>query len=85
VIKNTFSIDEFEALKKNLVEIIKIGNINQGHVTVFFAVDEDAYYARGYFGYMRFDDIESYIRIPVSNVQELDGWISRVKKTYGEL
>ena len=75
-----YTLDEFYGLNKDIVEFKTIGK-GPDSIVIYYCADEDSYYARGYFGYMRYD-VESVIKLPVNNSKELNEWIENVSKAF---
>jgi len=73
-----YNPDDFYKMNKNTVEYKKIGKEGNS-ILIYYCADEDTYYAKGYFGYMRYE-VESIIKLPVSNSKELNEWIENASK-----
>lgn len=74
-----YTPDDFFKLNKNMI-VFKMIDEGSNSITIYYCADEDSYYAKGYFGYMRYD-VESIIKLPVENTKELNQWIENASNT----
>ncbi len=75
-----YTPDDFYKLNKSIVEYKKIGK-GSNSITIYYCADEDSYYAKGCFEYMRYE-VESIIKLPVKNAKELNEWIENASKAF---
>lgn len=75
-----FSVEEFHGLNLKIQEYKRIGK-EPNLIVIYYCADEDTYYAKGYFGHMRYD-VESVVKLPVANTDELDLWIENATKAF---